>query len=38
MVKKDSHFDIKQEEEAKNKIKELETKFVRLDGKALTEK
>jgi len=36
--KKDSHFVIDEEEEARKKLKELETKFVRLDGKALTEK
>lgn len=29
---------IDEEEEAQKKIKELESKFVRLDGKALTEK
>jgi len=38
LLKKKSHFVIDEEEEAAKKIKELETKFVRLDGKALTEK
>lgn len=38
MTKKDSHFVIDDEEETNKKIKELETKFVRLDGKALTDK
>jgi hypothetical protein len=38
LVKKDSHFSIDDEKDTSNKIKELETKFVRLDGKALTEK
>ena len=38
LVKKDSHFKISEEEENKKKLKELESKFVRLDGKALTEK
>ena len=42
LVKKQSHFSIddeeKQQQENHKKLKELETKFVRLDGKALTEK
>jgi len=38
MVKKDSHFKIDEQEENDKKLKELESKFVRLDGKALTEK
>lgn len=38
MVKKSSHLVIDEEEEARKKLKELETKFKRLDGKALTEK
>ena len=38
MVKKASHFVIDEQEEAKKKVKELEQKFVRIDGKALTEK
>jgi hypothetical protein len=38
LVKKDSHFSIDDEKNTSKKIKELETKFVRLDGKALTEK
>jgi hypothetical protein len=38
MHRNDSHFAIDEEEDKKKKIKELENKFVRLDGKALTEK
>ncbi len=38
LVKKNSHFSINEEEKEKKKIKELEQKHVRLDGKALTEK
>ena len=38
LVKKDSHFSINEEEKTKKKIQELEQKFVRLDGKALTDK
>jgi hypothetical protein len=38
MAKKDSHLVIDEEEEARKKLKELESKFKRLDGKALTEK
>lgn len=38
LVKKDSHFSIEDEEDNSKKLKELESKFVRLDGKALTEK
>ena len=37
-MKKASHFVIDEQEEAAKKIKALETKFMRLDGKALTEK
>jgi hypothetical protein len=33
LQKKDSHFVIDEEEEKMKKIKELESKFVRLDGK-----
>ena len=38
LVKKDSHFSINDEAENSKKLQELEKKFVRLDGKALTEK
>lgn len=38
LKKNNSHFVIDEEEAAKAKLKELESKFVRLDGKALTEK
>lgn len=38
LVKKPSHFSIEKENENNKKIKELESKFVRLDGKALTDK
>ena len=38
LVKKDSHFVIDEEEKTRKKLQELEQKFVRLDGKALTEK
>lgn len=38
LTKKDSHFVIDEEEETMKKVKELESKFVRLDGKALTDK
>lgn len=38
MTKKTSHFVIDEEEEKLKKIQELEKKFVRLDGKTLTEK
>lgn len=38
LVKKASHFVIDEQEEAAKKIKALEGKFMRLDGKALTEK
>lgn len=42
LVKRTSKFEIPEEqllqEEAKKKIKEMESKFVRLDGKALTDK
>lgn len=38
LQKRDSHFVIDEDAEKMKKIKELETKFVRLDGKALTEK
>ena len=38
LVKKQSHFSIEDEHTKNEKLKELEQKFVRLDGKALTEK
>lgn len=38
LVKKQSHFSIDDEKDKNEKLKELESKFVRLDGKALTEK
>ena len=38
LTKKTSHFVIDEEEEKLNKLRELEKKFVRLDGKTLTEK
>ena len=38
MTKNNSKFIIDEEAETVKKIKELESKFVRLDGKALTDK
>lgn len=38
VTKKESHFVIDEEEEQRKKIKELETKFKRLDEKPLSEK